>query len=53
MIDAAEKHEKQEMYMGRRLFPAHIYEEDKVVMKGMLIRKLMDMKIIMTQCEHL
>ena len=36
----------------RRLFPAHIYEEDKAVIQGKIVKKLLDMKAVMKQCTH-
>ena len=36
----------------RQLFPAHIYEEDKAVIQGKIVRKLLDMKAVLKQCTH-
>ena len=46
MLDATEKAAE------RRLFAAHIYEEDKAVIQGKIVKKLLDMKVILKQCQH-
>jgi hypothetical protein len=46
MLDATSKAAE------RRLFPSHIYEEDKAVIHGKIVKKLIDMKAVMKQCTH-
>ena len=46
MLEATEKSAE------RRLFPAYIYEEDKAVIQGKIVKKLMDMKVVLKQCTH-
>jgi hypothetical protein len=46
MLEATEKAAEH------RLFSAHIYEEDKVVLQSKIAKKLVDMKLVMKQCVH-
>jgi len=46
MLEATEKAAE------RRLFSPRIYEEDKAVIQGKIVKKLLDMKDIMKQCNH-
>jgi hypothetical protein len=46
MLEATEKAAE------RRLFPAHIYAEDKTVIQGKIVKKLLDMRAVMKQCTH-
>ncbi len=46
MLEATEKAAEH------RLFSPRIYEEDKTVIQAKIVKKLLDMKDIMKQCNH-